>query len=467
MQRLRGAYVEQQMARPRKSDSPDLSVAHNLTVGLIDRLTCPEGKSQAFLRDVETPGLQVRVSPQGAKTFVFEARVNGKTMRKKIGAVASWTIEDARKEARRLAVLRDRGVDPRELERQAEAARADAAAKQARAAVTVGQAWADYVEQRWAHWGELHRRDHLRKASAGGEKASRGTRGTKKTQPGPLNPLMAVPLSKLDAATIEAWAVKEAAVRRTSGRNAWTLLKVFLDWCAEQPTYAGALPAENPAKTTRSREAFGKPAVKDNVLERGQLKTWFEQVRGISNRTISAALQVMLLTGARPGEVITLRWADVDMEWKGMTLRDKVEGARKIPLTPYVDSLLAGLPRANDWVFASARWAAPAKGKKSHWVDTSKTGHIAQPNRAHTKACKAAKLPGLTPHDLRRSFSTLTEWLEVPAGVVAQIQGHKPSATAEKHYKRRPLDLLRVHHERIEAWMLEHAGIAADRVTSM
>jgi hypothetical protein len=43
--------------------------------------------------------------------------------------------------------------------------------------------------------------------------------------------------------------------------------------------------------------------------------------------------------------------------------------------------------------------------------------------------------------------------------VVAQIQGHKPSATAERHYKRRPLDLLRLHHERIEAWMLEHAGI--------
>lgn len=48
---------------------------------------------------------------------------------------------------------------------------------------------------------------------------------------------------------------------------------------------------------------------------------------------------------------------------------------------------------------------------------------------------------------------------DFPAGVVAQIQGHKPSATAEKHYRVRPLDLLRVHHQRIEAWMLEQAGI--------
>ena len=44
----------------------------------------------------------------------------------------------------------------------------------------------------------------------------------------------------------------------------------------------------------------------------------------------------------------------------------------------------------------------------------------------------------MTLHGLRRSFKSLTEWLEVPVGVVAQIQGHKPSATAEKHYTVRP-----------------------------
>jgi len=46
--------------------------------------------------------------------------------------------------------------------------------------------------------------------------------------------------------------------------------------------------------------------------------------------------------------------------------------------------------------------------------------------------------------------------------VVAQIQGHKPSATAEKHYKVRPLELLATHHERIEAWVLQQAGVPFD-----
>jgi integrase len=65
-------------------------------------------------------------------------------------------------------------------------------------------------------------------------------------------------------------------------------------------------------------------------------------------------------------------------------------------------------------------------------------------------------------HGLRRSFKSLTEWLEVPVGVVAQIMGHKPSATAERHYTVRPLELLALHHDRIEAWILEQAGIVFD-----
>ena len=44
-------------------------------------------------------------------------------------------------------------------------------------------------------------------------------------------------------------------------------------------------------------------------------------------------------------------------------------------------------------------------------------------------------------------------------GVVAQIQGHKPSALAEKHHRRRPLDLLRSWHVKIESWILDQAGI--------
>jgi hypothetical protein len=60
---------------------------------------------------------------------------------------------------------------------------------------------------------------------------------------------------------------------------------------------------------------------------------------------------------------------------------------------------------------------------------------------------------------LRRSFGTLCEWIEMPSGISAQIMGHKPSALAEKHYRRRPIDLLRKWHDQVEMWMLDQAGI--------
>ena len=90
---------------------------------------------------------------------------------------------------------------------------------------------------------------------------------------------------------------------------------------------------------------------------------------------------------------------------------------------------------------------------------TSASGQLVEPTPGHKRALAAAGLPDLTLHGLRRSFGTLAEWVEVPVGVVAQIMGHKPSAIAERHYRDRPLDLLRMWHDKIEAWMLEQAGI--------
>lgn len=478
------------MARPKKSDAPDLTQRVNLTAGVIERLSCrTDQKAQAFLRDSEAPGLRVRVTNTGTKSFVFEAKLKRKTIRRTIGDVRAWTIEAARAEARRLAVLLDSGTDPRELDRQREAERsarvaaAEAAAEAERreaavAALTVGEAWAVYLEARRPFWGELHYRDHIKLARAGGVPAKRGTDGRGVTIAMPLHPLMGLPLRTLDAAKVEAWAAEQAKTRPTSARLAWRLLKVFLNWCAEQPDYAPLLPAKNAAATKKARETLGKAGVKQDALLREQLPAWFSAVRNIGNPVIAAALQVMLLTGARPGEVLGLRWEDVNVKWRGLTIRDKVEGERVISLTPYVSSLLAALPRRNEWVFASTRAVsldeknirrrehrAHAKGesvKLGEVVQASASGRITEPRSPHVCACKVAGIEGLTLHGLRRSFKSLTEWLEIPAGVVAQIMGHKPSATAEKHYTVRPLDLLRVHHERIEAWILEQAGIKFD-----
>jgi integrase len=448
------------------------------TAGRVSGFKCPPNKKQAFMWDATAPGLGLRVTPTGKPAYVFQSVYLGKDIRQTIGSPVAWSIPKAQEKARELQRLIDEGKDPRDLKRNALAASAARKAEATAHALTVGEVWATYIEQRRPHWGTLHYRDHIIKAAPGGEPSKRRGQTDRKTQPGPLASLMPLPLCNLDQITIEVWAAREGKTRPASARLAWRLLNVFLSWCKEQPAFAGVLDGKNPAKSKKARESLGRPRVKSDVLTREQLPAWFAHVHQIANPAIAAYLQTLLLTGARPSEVLALRWEDVNWQWKGINMRDKVEGTREIPLTPYVAALLAALPRRNQWVFSSAyaldmspanikRRALKAakvgaEAQECEIKNRSADGRLSLPNTPHTRACDAAGLKGLTLHGLRRSFASLTEWLEIPAGVVAQIQGHKPSATAEKHYKRRPLDLLRRHHERIETWILEQAEVKFD-----
>jgi integrase len=69
-------------------------------------------------------------------------------------------------------------------------------------------------------------------------------------------------------------------------------------------------------------------------LQREQLAAWFSHVQQIPNPVIAAYLQCLLLTGARREELTGLKWDDVNFQWRGMSIKDKVDGIRAVPLTP-------------------------------------------------------------------------------------------------------------------------------------
>lgn len=416
-----------------------------LTAGRIERFSCPQDKEQSFLWCDETPGLGVRATAgSDRKRYIFQAKVNGKSMRVTIGDVSVWTIAKAQAEARRLQVLIDQGHDPRQVEADREAAnKAKAAAlerQKLRETVTLGMAWEEYLAARKPQWSERHYQDHIADMHPGGEKRIRSK--VPLTIPGPLASLAAVRLVDVTPELVEEWAQAQSAQRPTRARLSLRLLKAFLFWCSRHPTYK-AIVTDNAAQSKTARESLGKPSVKNDALQREQLAAWFAAVKQIDNPVTSAYLQALLLTGARRNELATLRWEDVDFQWNSLTIRDKVEGTRIIPLTPYVRHLLGVLPRRNGWIFSSP---------------TAASGRLVDPRIAHNKACAVAGLE-MTLHGLRRSFASLCEWIEMPAGIAAQIQGHKPQGVREQNYIRRPLDLLRKWHNHIEAWILEQAGI--------
>ena len=415
----------------------------NFTSERVASFKCKSGAKQSIFWDGKTPGLGLRVTANGAKSYIFQTELHGKTIRITIGDQRTWSISEAQSEAARLKVMTDQGSDPRQMAAENKAAReaAEAAkkAQEARETVTLGMAWEKYLIARKNFWSERHHADHVEMMQPGGTKRARSS---KLTEPGVLASLANIRLIDLTTERIQEWAANEGAKRAGRARLAIRLLKAFLSWCSEQSQYREIV-TNNAAKNKRVREILGKPKTIEEVLQREQLPAWFNAVKQIRNSVISAYLQVLLLTGARPNELTTLKWEDVDFQWCNMTIRDKMEELRVIPLTPYISHLLDKLPRRNEWVFSSP---------------TAASGHLIDPHPAHDKVCEIAGL-NLTIYALRGSFATLSEWIETPAGIAAQIQGHKPSGVREKHYIRRPLDLLRMWHVKIESWILEQAGI--------
>ncbi len=409
--------------------------------------------------DSGAPGLGLRATPTGKPSFVFQGLFKGKTLRMTIGSPSAWSIPDAQVKARELQRQIDEGRDPRAV--KGELTAADAAKRESEKvdALSFCDAWIRYIAERRPYWSARHFDDHQAMMQAGGQ--SRERRRGISTVPGPLASLSHLRLSGLDGPTVEAWATREAKIRPARVRLGLRLLKAFLRWAHAEPDLKGRVdPTAASAKKTR--EAAGKAGAKNDCLQRDQLPVWFAHVRAIQNPVIAAYLQCLLLTGARREELAALKWEDLDFQWRGVDIRDKIAGRRSVPLTPFVSQLLAQLPRANEWVFSAARFVAPVGGAPGHWINTSASGHISEPSIAHRKACKAAGLGGLTLHGLRRSFASLCEWLDIPGGISAQIQGHAPQGTREQNYIRRPLDLLRVHHEKIEAWILSEAQVQFD-----
>jgi integrase len=436
----------------------------NLTAGRIAGLECPSDKSRTYLWCDEVKGLGVIATSMGAKSYIYQAKVKGKSMRLTIGNVSVWSIAAAKTEARRLQILIDNGNDPRQVKAEKMAAidaaiqaqKAEAAAltaQQARESVTVADAWQAYIADRSAAmkdgkpvWGEKHKAHHAYFVQAGGTLRTRGRRPNEPaiTRAGVLVPLMTMRLAALDEQVIASWLEKETAQAPTTAAQAFRALRAFMTWCAKQDAYRAATHTDACQSDSVKTKVPTPQTKKNDCLRRAQIRPWFEAVQKIGNPVISAYLQGLLLTGARRNELAALRWEDVDFQWESLTIRDKVEGERTIPLTPYLERLILSLPRRNEFVFSST---------------TAASGRLEEPRNPHNKALTAAALPALSLHGLRRSFGTLSEWVEVPAGIVAQIMGHKPSAIAEKHYIQRELDLLHLWHVKIESWILAQAGI--------
>ncbi|WP_269844076.1 Arm DNA-binding domain-containing protein [Thioalkalivibrio versutus] len=103
-----------------------------------------------------------------ARSYIFQRKPAGKQVRVTIGDCASWGIDQARAEAKRLSILIDQGIDPRQEKAERLRALDSSWREQERATVALATVWEAYTAARAQDWSEAHRRDHEQAMTAPG-----------------------------------------------------------------------------------------------------------------------------------------------------------------------------------------------------------------------------------------------------------------------------------------------------------
>jgi integrase len=432
-----------------------METTFKFTLASTKDLKCFEGKQQTLYWDSGIRGLGLRISQTGKKSFFFEKRLHGKTIRFPIGDIPFDKVQELAYDLQHKFAL---GIDPRQEREEKGLAQAKAKeqkkAQADREKVLVKDAWDDYIEfqkslmklkdlAKGKKWGERHLQDHMNLTQQGGIPHKKGD---KVTVQGVLYPLLDLRLAQVTSEVLKDWLNQERITRPNNARQGFQMFRTFWNWCAKQQDYKAIINLS--AITDDSLLAIipSKNSKRDgDVLRKNNIADWFSAVQKLSNKVISAYLQCLLITGARRGELIALKWADVDFKAKTVWLKDKIKTeGRYIPLNLYMEQLIDSLPRRNEYVFSSLE---------------SKEGFITEPRIAHNQAIAMAGIPHLSIHGLRRSFASLFIWAEQPDGAGARIQGHAPQSIRDKHYLDIPIELLARWHDGYVNWLLTEAGI--------
>jgi integrase len=134
---------------------------------------------------------------------------------------------------------------------------------------------------------------------------------------------------------------------------------------------------------------------------------------------VLAAIRLLIFTGMRRNEVLTLRWQDVNTEMAMLSLPDSKTGARPIYLSAPALAVLASVPRM---------------AKNPFVIAGSKPGqHLINLRKPWTRICKVARLRGVRLHDVRHSYASIGVSGGASLPIVGKLLGHTKGATTERY----------------------------------
>lgn len=398
-----------------------------LTQTAIDKLPFPKS-GQVLYRHSEKPGLAVRVTPT-KKVFCVDkwSATQGRPLRVTLGNVENLTVTQAEREADKIIGKIASGGDPIKERRK----------KQAKA-ITLEKVFAEYLK-RSSNLAPRTLRDY-QYLMFGPVDPATGER----TRNGLLSSLLAKTITSIDRATVERLHATLGERSQAQANYALRLLRAVLSFGSERFGSEGEpLILHNPVKSLK--KSWFRVDRRQTYVKPGQLPSWFSAVLKLEEGTAKDFLQLLLLTGLRRGEAARMEWAHVDLTHKTLTIPDpKNHQAHTLPLSDYVLALLA---RRKESV--PGRFVFPGSGKSGHYED---------PKKAVARVAEASSVP-FTCHDLRRTFITVAEGLDISAYAVKRLANHKTRNDITSGYIMADTERLRAPMQHITDYILRAAGL--------
>jgi integrase len=357
-----------------------------------------------FIWDDDVQGFGLRVFKSGRRSYLIQYRVGKRTRRVTIGSHGVWTVETARREAKALLGQVAAGADPAD-EKRRDAAR-----------LSIGDACDMYLEEGLATAKDSSIRqarsnieNHI-KPLVGRHLLSTFTRGD-------VQQLMRDVAAGKSAKTTKKGPRSKSRVRGgkgTANRVINTLSAAFSYMVDER------LRADNPAIGVKKYpgkklERFLSPA---ELHRLGGVLAAAASL-GVESKFAIAAIRMLILTGCRKNEVLTLRWAWIDRFHRCLRLPDSKTGAKVVHLgAPALRVLSSLTPRAgNPYVFAGRTAGTHVTDLQSVW----------------SRIRKSAELEDVRIHDLRHSFASIGANNGDSLLVIGALLGHRSAKTTERY----------------------------------
>jgi integrase len=362
------------------------------------------------------PGLRLRVTSGGAKSWVLLARFpsgnrNGKhnPTRRAIGSWPAVTLAEAREKARTWNTLIAKGIDPQEHDakrREAEQVERDAKARQK--AQTFASVAARFIAEHVIGPDPTH----PRKRTANEIKLLVERKLVARWRDRPV--------TEITRADVRALLKREAARSESSAHQTFAYLRTLFSWAIDEEIVPGLV--TSPCDRIKPAKTIGERKPRQRVLTNREIALIWEATEGahLEVYPFMPFIRLLLILGCRRGELAAATRGEIDLAkgtWALTGERTKTGEPRIVPLPRMVIEMLAAMPTfTGSYVFSTTHGRLPIAGFS--YVKKALDARIANLNGGEP-------IPPWRLHDLRRSMRTNLSAIPSISPIVAELMiGH-------------------------------------------